>query len=282
MTAKIEYLLSEEGRKKSLLAGGDGKEVQMVVTDITPELLELARVNADGTVILKLTGYMVLDVEIEMVGVHGLDCPRPRWDEQTASSCNGQKYFDAPQTAETLISWDSNRRKHVEAKKAELQPKFDRLQTEYEAAKAEKLARDEDEKAQRLATVEAANAKTKAERDRLEAEKLEWIQAHGSEYLKDAVSLGYNCQRQYVTERAEMEFPDFDVDFGDNAKWTSRSCPSPEALQEVKELVAAGHEAEVVWLTDDGAEREDWEDFESCEAIVIRNYLGRYDLVKTM
>jgi hypothetical protein len=123
-------------------------------------------------------------------------------------------------------------------------------------------------------------AQEKAEREVRETEKLAWITAHGSDYLKDAVNLGYNCQRKYVTERAALEFPDFRVDFDDNASWNDRACPSPEALAEVKALVAAGHDAQVVWLTYDGDDREDWEEFEPCEVVVIRDYLGRYDLVK--
>ena len=34
---EIRYLLSEKGRKESLLAGGDGKHRQTVYTDITPD-----------------------------------------------------------------------------------------------------------------------------------------------------------------------------------------------------------------------------------------------------
>jgi len=275
--ATITYLLSQEGRKKSILAGGDGQEVQTIEADITPELLEIAYVDRAGNVKLDLTEQKVIDIELE-----NTDSERWAWYnrpglvEHKAHAGNifdGKKYFDAPQTAEALVAWEKNRIDHIAAKKAELQPELDRLLIEYEAKMAAKKAEEEAEKAKREAAAQA-------EKEIRETEKLAWITAHGSDYLKDAVNLGYNCQRQYVTERAALEFPYFRADFDDRYNWKERACPSPEALAEVKALVAAGHDAQVVWLTDDGADREDWEEFEPCEAVVIRNYLGKYDLVK--
>ena len=49
---EIRYLLSEKGRKESLLAGGDGKHRQTVYTDITPDALRLARVDEEGNVLI--------------------------------------------------------------------------------------------------------------------------------------------------------------------------------------------------------------------------------------
>ena len=50
--------------------------------------------------------------------------------------------------------------------------------------------------------------------------------------------------------------------------------------------MASGVDAQVIWLTSpvDGEESDEFDDEESgleaCEAIVIRDYLGKYDLVK--
>lgn len=283
--ATITYLLSQEGRKKSILAGGDGQEVQTIEADITPELLEIAYVDRAGNVKLDLTEQKVIDIELE-----NTDSERWAWYnkpglvEHKAHAGNifdGKKYFDVPQTAEALTIWEKNRVEHVAAKKAELQPELDRLLADYEAKMAAKKAEEEAEKEAREAERAEREAAAQAEKEAREAKKAAWIEAHGSDYLKAAHALGYNCQRQYVTERATLEFPDFRVDFDDNASWNDRACPSPEALAEVKALVAAGHDAQVVWLTDDGAaDRENWEYFEPCEAVVIRDYLGKYDLVK--
>lgn len=276
--ATITYLLSEEGRKKSLLSGGDGKEVQTIETDITPELLGMADVDRDGVVVLKIgdNSYSTpsRSRNVTDIAVKTTYDKKPYFD-----SIADVIRFDTPQTPESLVKFETNRRAHLDARKIELQPEFDRLMAEYEAIKAE----EESEKAQRLAEREAAEAKSKAKREQHEADKLSWVQAHGSDHLRDAVALGYDCQRQYVTERAEKEFPDYIIDFDERAEWKSRSCPSPKALTDVKRLVAAGHKAKVVWLTDDGQPYDpDCDDFESCEAIVIRGYLGKYDLVKIL
>jgi hypothetical protein len=129
-------------------------------------------------------------------------------------------------------------------------------------------------------------ARKEIKRERREAEKESWILANGSDHLKSAFAEGYDCQRLYVTERAAQEAPGFIVDFDDNADWRSRSCPTERAMEIVNEAREFGiREPRVVWLTSPpGAEivdeYEPYEPFEACEAVVIRNYLGRYDLVQ--
>ena len=276
--ATIAYLLSEEGRKKSLLQGGNGKGEQVLDAEITPELLKLAFVDRDGSVKLRVgsdSGYSplnCLDYRLEIDTYSG----KPHMKE-----VGEFVRFNAPQTAEALIAFETARQAKLEARKAELQPEYDRLMAEYESRMAEKKAREEEEAARDRAAREAQEAERKAERERLEAEKLQWIQEHGSECLRDAVDLGYDCQRKYVAQRTDMEFPGYIVDFDDTAEWKSRSCPSREALAEVKDLIAKGYDAKVVWLTVPPAQlpEEEWP-FRPCEAIVIRNYLGKYDLVK--
>lgn len=148
----------------------------------------------------------------------------------------------------------------------------------------------EQKEADKLALVVAEQeAAEKAERERKKAERVDWITTHGSDYLRRATALDYDCQRQYVTERAELELSGYQVDFDDRANWKSRACPSEEALTEVEALLEQGHEAKVVWLTSP-AEKPDCDEddeycrdeFEPCEAIVIRGYLDRYDLVKVL
>jgi hypothetical protein len=48
-TIKITYDLSENGRRASLLAGGDGREHQVVEVPATPELLAIAHIATDGS-----------------------------------------------------------------------------------------------------------------------------------------------------------------------------------------------------------------------------------------
>lgn len=161
-------------------------------------------------------------------------------------------------------------REALEAKRAAVA-----VQKQREAAEAEAKRLAEAE-AKRLAEAEAA-----ARRD----ERATWIQAHGSLYLRKCLSSRYDCQRQYAIERAARDFPGYVVDIEDDATWKSRSGPSEAALDE-----AARVDGLVVWLTnepratpqatnDDG----DYEEpFTPCEAVVIRAYLGKYDLVRAL
>lgn len=114
-----------------------------------------------------------------------------------------------------------------------------------------------------------------AEKAQRETEKAAWIAELGSAHLQKAFAAGYNSQRQYVTERAAIEFPGYAIDFDDNAGWKARSFPSAAALTEAERV-----KGEVVWLTSESTRSEDWEEDEEREAVVIQGYLGKYDLIK--
>lgn len=284
---RIEYLLSEAGRKKSLLAGGDGQEQQGLETDITPELLERATVNRYGVAVWRV-GYVPANAKI--IGTYDFgpfridvresfyEEHRPRIDTKRE-----QKYFDAPQTAESLRAFVEAAEAKVSTSVIELEKQLPEKVALWEQGVAEHKAMVEKIEANR----KAQEAAKKAERSRREAEKAEWIAAHGSDYLKRCAKLDYDCQRQYVAERAEMEFPDYALDFDDKAHWRSRACPGEEALIEVERLIGNGHKAEVVWLTHppyEITEEDKYIDgpFEECEAIVIAEFLGKYYLVKIL
>ena len=275
--ATISYLLNEEGRKRSLLDGGDGKEMQVVETDITPVLMELADVSPGGEAVLNLTGEIVIGLEI---GSYHDDYPNFKYTYAPGQyrHLDRKQYFAAPQTAEALIAWEKSRRDHIAARSAELQPALEKLQASY---KLESERRAE-EKASEKAREEGHRKK---EREQREAEKSTWIAAHGSDHLRRAAALGYDCQRKYVTERAITEFPDFSADFDNRANWESRSCPSEAALTLAESLIESGHMAEVVWLTYPihlvGLDKEeDYRDWEPREAVIVKNYLFKYVLVK--
>jgi len=159
-------------------------------------------------------------------------------------------------------------------------PTFWQEEREREAAKQERIeAQREAERAEKAAAAAA-----------FAAEKQAWVAAHGSDYLKRACGGGYDCARLYVTERAAQEAPGYVVDFDDVAEWKGRSCPSLAALDLEADARKRGvGETQIVWLTspvrakrphedEDYYEYED--DFEPCEAVAIRKYLGKYDLVR--
>lgn len=158
-----------------------------------------------------------------------------------------------------------------------------KLLAEVETQRAAWVAEREAEKERTRKLDEELRARAEAERvaakQRFEADKASWVAAHGSDYLKRACAGGYDCARLYVKERAAMEAPDFVVDFADRAAWKSRSCPSEAALDVADEVTALNiGEVEIVWLTKPVTD----DDFEECEAVVVRKYLGRYDLIKMM
>ena len=162
------------------------------------------------------------------------------------------------------------------------------IQEQKEQAERERPAREEQEardaeqaeieKAERDAEqAEQAEIK-KAERAHAKGEKLDWINAHGSEKLRKGTAAGYNCQKQYVIERASRDIgAEYVLDREEAIKTKARSCPTLEALEE-EETVAeiAEYTAKVVWLPD-GFKDNDPEAYMGydapCEAVKAR-FLG--------
>src|SRR5687767_8710223 len=61
LTVTATYLLSEEGRKASLLSSGDGREVQQLAIDVPANRLHLVSVDANGVARLKLRPRYQID-----------------------------------------------------------------------------------------------------------------------------------------------------------------------------------------------------------------------------
>lgn len=126
-------------------------------------------------------------------------------------------------------------------------------------------------------------------RDRQQVEEINnWILQYGSETLLLANTLGYDCQRLYTEERRCVERPDYELDFDGRARWDFADNPSLSSLKEAQELINSGNNAKIVHLTrfPDGTEPETYNEFDPdgeelvYEAIVIKNFLGHYDLIK--
>jgi hypothetical protein len=282
--AAIQYLLSEEGRKQNLLNSGDGKMLQVLESDIDEVIIRLAKVDDDGNVILNIghrfIGSSIYNIILDYT-INDYGC--------ISSKCD-MVYFDKTMTVEELVLWEETRLTNLECKHDELQVKAEEIINKNKIEEELKeLKRIEETKAiavkkqfedeKRKLLVEKKNQEQK----RYDNEKSHWIKLHGSEHLKDAFELGYNINKTYVIERAKQEFPDYIVDYYDKAGWDSRRNPSIEALNEVKELIKKEYCADVVWLTDPLDISEYGRHyFEESEAIVIENYLGSYDLIKTL
>lgn len=85
LTVTATYLLSEEGRKTSLLMGGDGREVQQLAIDVPANRLHLVSVDANGIARLKLRPRYQLD------------------DQQRVLRIDSAPVYDVPPTIEDLF-----------------------------------------------------------------------------------------------------------------------------------------------------------------------------------
>lgn len=152
-----------------------------------------------------------------------------------------------------------------------------KIASRFQALKRAISAKAKAEKAEAKAKAEAEQAEAKA---KAEAEKAQWIEAHGDERLKLAYQNGYECQRLYVEQRAGLEFPGWAVDFGGNAKWEDRVSPTLEALLILERMKPHKDKAEIVWITCPHHEWDEYDEDSGEEAIVIRAFLGRYNLIQ--
>jgi hypothetical protein len=146
-------------------------------------------------------------------------------------------------------------------------------------AAAKELCKDRDAQAQARdeQAEDLRQAKIQAEKQRKLAEMAEWIDRHGDEQLKLAHANKFKCHRLYVGQRAALEYPGFILDFDDKFTWKERVGPSLTALKKLGEY--PGTNATIVWMTGMGDDDEANFEFEWFEAIAIREYLGKYDLI---
>lgn len=140
-----------------------------------------------------------------------------------------------------------------------------------------RLDRDAEEKARYLAKEEREKKEDEA-RDSRNTEKIRWIGENGSAHIKKAIEGGFDCHRQYLTERAAIELPGFVFDWNDNALWGDCACPTMATLELLDILP---DECGVVWLKRRHDYEDEYDDCDECEVIVYRKYLGsKYDLIK--
>jgi hypothetical protein len=116
---RATYHLSDEGRKASLLAGGDGHAVQRIVIEIPQNRLHLVTVSDKGVARLKLRPRYELDANQQVIC---LDVPPmydhpPTTDEllrQAARNHQLERAFHAKRTIAHDQRSDSDRERHTE------------------------------------------------------------------------------------------------------------------------------------------------------------------------
>jgi hypothetical protein len=101
------YLLSEEGRKASLLSGGDGRALQQMALTVPAERLHLVNVDAKGVARLKLRPRFEVDAEQRVVFTDSpptYDVP-PTLDDLLRDAARNhqlERAYHAERTAERL------------------------------------------------------------------------------------------------------------------------------------------------------------------------------------
>jgi hypothetical protein len=123
LSVKATYLLSEDGRKASLLSGGDGRAVQQIALQVPSNRLHLVSVDKQGVALLKL---------------------RPRFerdDDRGLIRIDAAPVYDAPPTVDELY--------RAAAQNHELEAEY------YAQRSAERGKRTGDDRAQRERAAEA-------------------------------------------------------------------------------------------------------------------------------
>lgn len=277
--------MDEEGRRKSLLIGGNGEMLQHIEVEANDRIIKLSDISENGKISLSV-GFAGFSSYKEPYPVRTqYKIKENEYDHKYNLDYETHCYFSRPMSVDELIDWEENRRTLIENQMKELQPIIDEHNKEIDLKESEKQKKEKEER--KLLEAKQKEEDQRKEEDKKkkklqwEQERNNWIDQFGSQYLKDATDLDYNIDDKYFEERATKEFPKYEINFYYNAGWNIRSNPSQKALNEVKELVKKNYDAVIVWLTAPVNEEEKYyDDFEECEAIVIRSYLGKYDLVK--
>ncbi|MNY41963.1 hypothetical protein D3C86_1768140 [compost metagenome] len=98
-----------------------------------------------------------------------------------------------------------------------------------------------------------------------------WIENHGSERLNLAYESGYKCENSYYFERAEFEFPEFQLKTTNMIYiWDDAPFPSLQALKLAKQF---GGVVKNVYTPVSESERS-----YVGEAVVIENWLRKFTL----
>ena len=149
----------------------------------------------------------------------------------------------------------------------------------YYTVPVEQAIREVEELVRSVEEREEKRKMEQAKKETEEREKAEWIKKHGSQHLKEAFTRGYDCQRLYILERVAQELPGYIVykyDGRDEWELYKRSCPSPEALEEVKRMEAQGFHPVVKWAK---LSESDEDEGGEAEIVYLEDYHG-YEVYK--
>lgn len=282
--ATINYLLNEKGRKDHILKGGNGMRFQSLNVEVNDTIINLAEISEYGEIEVNI-GF---DKNKNRKG----EFRTIRTDYEFTYGCDNISAvwslieFDTVMESQELIEFEAKRIKELKIKEEKMLIEVEEKKKLKEERKAEAdRIRKEQERVQEKKYIEAQKEREEAyikKRDEEEKQIREWekerdlwIKENGSNYLKDAIDLGYKIDNIYIKERANKELAQFEVDFNDYLYYEKIEEPSETAIREVKRYIELGYEAQIVTIMCgiDGMECEE-------EGIVIPKYLNRYCLVR--
>jgi hypothetical protein len=271
-TVAIVYRLNAEGRKASLLTGGDGKELQVIRVPVTPELLALAEVREDGSAWIYATGFAAREEEpaigreidrhanysyhwlpsiIEFYAAKEGEVRREEASHYT--DLRAKESLSAPPA--DVVAWvlgipAANEERKASASASASASAF---RASFAAGKAEeeaKAAQYREAKAAAEAAAEAAAAETRA-----------WVAEHGSSRLKKCSESGMldSCMGIYRDERLALERPGWQWD-SNRLDDSEIHNPSEAALDALLEARKVDPEAELLKQRPKGDEYEDEDD----------------------
>ena len=123
LSVAVTYLLSEDGRKASLLAGGDGHAVQRLTVDVPANRLHLVSVGNDGSARLKLRPQFRREANVRIVRIDEdptYDAPPTIEELFRAAAENHQleRSYDAERHAAVLKRRDADRARRAQLAQA--------------------------------------------------------------------------------------------------------------------------------------------------------------------
>jgi hypothetical protein len=256
--ATIQYLLSEEGRKKSFLNGGNGEMVQYLTVECTDEIISMIEKSLWGSILINIEPILY-------IGFDGYDdFGNPdymKWkyveyieDLDYLDYELNIHYFDKLMSAIELIEWQKERLEIL--------------------ASEEKVIMD-DFKVRENRRIEKFNR-----------QRNKWINQYGTPELKAMNDNDKNINQMYLKERINKELPGFEIK---SYEYLNEAVniypygykPNNTVENEFNLLKEKGFEVySGVLDANNWYDQNDYDEAKIIEVLYIEHYLGKYFLEK--
>lgn len=244
---KINYLLAESGREVELYSIVRKSMLQSIQVEAEQDeivLLEECKYDEDcyniGFYCIK--EFMNPEGDFEVTGI---PTEYYNYDEE-CGCCTGNlviKFFSRPMTFEELLEWERNRQIKLKRDKEKI------LQNHF------------------------------SQKIEWNKEMVNWVKEYGSNSLKNLSNTTHQADILYVYERVQRELPGFEIIPNEWLEYKVVNAeisdiPNTKTIEaEIQEYRKQAYDAAIKNLIDDTEDK-------MISAILIKNYLGRYTLMK--